>query len=462
MSRRKLARIPESAYVLGCLLGLLLVGLAAHAEAAALRILGRTHLPAGRSVARDLRWASADSVYVARSLDGVFEVGLDGTLRRKLVPNAERVGVQGFNRLAVSPQALAVASAAWTLAWRPRASGLDRSFLLRHEDMTMTEDMDLQGDRYLLLGSPTNQPFAPNGAVAWIGTFDSSLKNLRPLLFDRGGAGAPNLFNCSDHGIGSVRFLADGSFVIAPGFVKGVYLFSADGKPLRSWTSREVGLDTDCSGISEREEKALHIDPDAWQSWLNRHHALDDILPLPEGPGLLVRTWGNDRRAHWELKVLTASGIKTYEVPVTGLRPTDRLRGDVRDGKIALLLSGSWYSGKHSRSDPDGEVLVLAAPSAGASLSLIKPLPKGESPPLSGEEDQVLFERDLQGSFPASKNASGCSRVDNTHAAQTGCAGSGSGCYDCYYSGGGGVTHCYENIDPFDNPYCGPDIQDWN
>ena len=345
--------------ILGCL------GVGAAPTAPTLRILGRTPLPPGHSVAKDLRWAGPDSVYVVRALDGVFEVGLTGApLRRRLTPDVKSFAdVQHYDRLAVSDTILAVASRDWSLVWRSRQSEADRTFLLEHKPIALTEDMDLQGDRYLLFGLPKKEPvFGSDGAVVWIGTLSSQLKDLKPVLFDRGGPGVPHFAPCRGHGLGVARFLGDGSFLVVPGFEKGAILYAANGRRVRSWTGEEIGADTDCSGLSREEERDLRMKPETWQRWLNGHHAVDDVLPLPQGPGLLVRSFGADGLVHWQLKVLSGSRIETYQIPIEGQRATDRLRGDVRAGRIALLLSATGWSGSSYESDPRGEIVLAEVP----------------------------------------------------------------------------------------------------
>jgi hypothetical protein len=335
----------------------------------ALRILGRTHLPAARSVARDIRWASASSVYVAHAFDGVVEVGLDGTRRRLLVPSQghvrfEQIPVQSYGSLAVSDSVLAVTSSL-SITSRPLKSAPGQIFRLEVRPFAQPEAMDLQGDRVLFLGMRDNiytPEVHPNGEIAWLGTMSSGWQELKPVLYDRSGPRMPAYGHCRGKRIGAARFLADGSFVIVPGFEKGVHLFSADGRLMRSWTGEEVGLDTECSGITEQEEVVLGRQPAAWQRWLNRHRTVDAILPLPQGPGLVVRSWGQDGQVHWLLKVLSGSRVETYSVPITGRRPTDRLRGDVRAGTIAFLLSASGFNGPAERSDPQGEVVLAEMP----------------------------------------------------------------------------------------------------
>ncbi|MBW8878275.1 MAG: hypothetical protein JF614_25205 [Acidobacteria bacterium] len=350
-----------------CLIVALLGCLGIHAEShpKVLRLLQRLPLPPAGSIATDVRWASDDSVFIAWDRDGVAEVGLDGIRRRTAVPDVKTFGrFDHYHRLAVSPRFLAVSAGSWYLAWRPRKSETEGRIIFQRAGIGLAKDMDLQGDRLLLLGtSGTEHPTFSTGAVAWLGTLTAGLDDLKPVLYDDGGPGAPHLSRCIFGDLGAVRFLGDGSFVIVPGFQKGVYLFAANGQRIRSWTSEEVGLNTDCSGLSDEEEAKLRMDPATWQRWLSAHHVLDDILPLSEGPGLLVRSVGRDGLARWELKVLAAGRVKTYTVPVVGTRPFDRLHGDVRNGRIVLLLSGSGFPVSMGKADNQGEILLTELPS---------------------------------------------------------------------------------------------------
>jgi hypothetical protein len=91
--------------------------------------------------------------------------------------------------------------------------------------------------------------------------------------------------------------------------------------------------------------------PDAWVTgsagvaisakargaYLNRHRVLDGILPLRQGPGLIIRSVA-ESKVHWQLVVLRAAGTVVYDIPLTGTLPYDRLRGDVLGSRIVLLL----------------------------------------------------------------------------------------------------------------------------
>ncbi len=363
-----------------CFIGGLLASFGAGAQpepeprAKALRIVSRTALPKAQSVATDIRWASEDSVYVSWYHDGgVAEVGLDGVRRRGLIPNARTFGsMEQFYGLAVSPAVIAAAPSAWHVYWRPRASEKG-TFKLHRLDAFITHDLDLWGDRLVLLGYPKGGPPYAEGAVAWLAALgDETLEDLRPVLYDAGwmgfpeehklGGGAPSLYLCQSKILGAVRFLDDGSFVVAPGFQKGVHLFNAKGERVRSWSSEQLGLDSDCSGFTGEEERKVRTDTAYWLGWLNGHRVVDDVLPLPQGPGLLVRAAGEDGQVRWTLKVLAPEGVETYTVPLASRRREDRLHGDVRGGRIVLLLSATATAYNRDPENRPGEIVVAEMP----------------------------------------------------------------------------------------------------
>jgi hypothetical protein len=349
----------------------LLGSLGAEPNPRTLRLLNTIALPPAHSIATDIRWISDDSVLVSWESDGVAEVTLAGAKRRVMVPDRLALNMlKHYDHLAISPRLLAVASFNGGIAWRPFAEKAGGKVRFQSRDVPIAIDFDLYGDKVLFLGlarhkRDNNPPaFAPQGDVAWLGTLSDGFEKLKPVLYDAGGPGAPNLYNCGTYPIGAVRFLADGSFVVAPGFQDGIHLFNAESREIRSWTNAQVGVDTHtlCSQMTEAEEVEFRKEGDFFQRWFNSHHGIDDILPLPQGPGLLVRSWGTDGQAHWMLKVLQPGSIATYAVPVTGSRPFDRLHGDVRNGRIVLLLSNSGYPYPKSPADLPAEVFLMELP----------------------------------------------------------------------------------------------------
>jgi hypothetical protein len=339
-------------------------GVSAQSNPQELLLVKHIPLPQAHSVATDVRWAGANSVYVSWDRDGVAEVGLDGGRLHSLVPATKALGgIEHYTHLAVTPSILLVASQSWTVAWRPLQAKPGGQFQLQTREVPYTESIDVSGDRVLLLGTARlEKVFMPKGDVAWIGSLAAKMEDFKPLLYDQAGAGAPVFFNCATYPLGAARFLPGGSFVVAPGFQDGIHLYQADGMETRVWSHDQIGVDThsDCARMTKEENERFRTEP-GWLQWLNSHHVMDDILPLPQGPGVLVRSWGSGG-AHWKLKVLGNNGIKTYDVPIAGQRPGDRLHGDVRNGRIVLLLSDSGVFWSSKPANLPAEIFLMAAP----------------------------------------------------------------------------------------------------
>jgi hypothetical protein len=314
-----------------------------------LRILWDQVLPPYPSgPAMDIRWASNRTVYLAWVKEGVSEVALDGkfTVLRPLVADPDR-RFRAFEMLAASPGHIVTSSHFKTMALRKQLGGEAK---IARFPIGTVEAIDVSGTRLVLLGNPEWE-LSPQGIVAWIGPLtDQPEKDLKPLaLHDAGGARSPSLVNCSELELGSVRFLPDGSFLVVPGFQPGAQLFSSGGRPLRAWDTQALQIDAvDCLKFSADELHQFATSAAARFGFINQHRVLDAILPLEEGPGLIIR-WVAGGKVHWELKVLQSGArVLTYQIPFTGELPYDRLRGDVRDGRIVLLL------GAHGFDPPTG------------------------------------------------------------------------------------------------------------
>lgn len=335
-----------------------------------LQILGRFEVPGGLDAnPTDIRWAGDNSVFLARSQGGVKEVVLGRPLKevRTLVPDVKTLdGPRNYFNLAVSPRFLAVAADTWKIAWRPTRLQSSGAVGFYVQPVNTPFDIDVAGDQIVLLGEGRAEKTPDTvGGIAFLGRLSATgFKEYRPVLLDLQGAGTPVLMKCGPVKFGAVRFLPDGSFVVVPGFQPGAHLFDRTGAPLHTWSGRETGLSTDCSGFSKEESaRSWRRDVPEITSWLNSERILDDILPLAEGPGLLVRKAGPAGRTSWELRVLRRGGeARVYRIPFTG-GPEDRLSGDVRDGRIVLLRS-SWHY--FSGSPDGGEIVLLATPPAGA------------------------------------------------------------------------------------------------
>jgi len=306
-----------------------------------LRVLWEQDLPPYPSgPAMDVRWAGDQSVYLAWVKEGVTETALDGkfTRLRTLIADPMRF-MRDFEILATSKELLVASARFRTFMFRPAPNQDGDAVVITKIPIGIVQDLDLAGNRLLLLGNP-EWSLDPAPSVAWIGPVsEHPAKDLKPLpLYDTAGAKSPGLVNCSELLLGAVRFLPDGSFLVVPGFQPGAHLFSSGGRLLRTWDTQELGLDPlDCAHLSAAEHLRFGRSPRARFDFLNQHRVLEEILPLEEGPGLLIRSVKGGKVA-WELKVLQSGArVLTYEVPVSGELPYDRLRGDARGTRIVFL-----------------------------------------------------------------------------------------------------------------------------
>jgi len=186
----------------------------------------------------------------------------------------------------------------------------------------------------------------PAPSLAWVGPLSAHpAKDLQPLpLYDAGGAKSPGLVNCEELLLGTARFLPDGSLFVVPGFQPGAHLFSATGRLLRTWDTTALGLDAlDCAHLSAADHVRFGRSPQARFDYLNQHRVLEEVLPLKEGPGLLIRSV-KDGKVTWDLTVLqSGERVLSYAVPIAGELPYDRLRGDVRRNRIVLLRAAHGF-----------------------------------------------------------------------------------------------------------------------
>lgn len=323
-----------------CLGGSLSAQTPAHSPSpSALRILSDRELPPALSPASDIRWASDASVYLALTKSGTAEVSLEplgGKVEKVILGAREPGGFWGCSRLGASQDYLVAAGPAFSLTWRKRTDPLRKEIVFDG-----IEDIDVGGRRLVVLGARRDDKgrFAPEGAIAWVGSLDKDLTDLRPILLDQRGEGAPNLNACGNFELGAVRFLQDGTLLVVPGFQAGAHLYDAGGRLIRTWDTIALGLDNDCPGLTEEQSMQLTY-PAPRVAWLNQRRTLEDILPLPQGPGLLIRSVSQGRPS-WTLKVLERDGPghRTYTVPIPPASDLSHLRGDVRGDQIVFLLT---------------------------------------------------------------------------------------------------------------------------
>lgn len=313
---------------------ILAAGLAFAAPESGTRVLSDRPLPKALGTVSDLRWASADSLFLAAGRSGALRLRFEPEWgeRELLIPSGSSLWAAA--RVGASSRYLAAGAPAHTVAWRKLPAGDPQAIPLYS-----VVDLDVFEERIVLLGARKDERerFAPDGAIAWIGSLDKNLADLKPVLYSVAGPGARPMDACGAFEIGAVRFLGDGSFLVVPGVEPGVFLYDRTGKLLRSWEAREVGFDAEC-GLTDEQMNLLSASLEPRSAWINQRRVLDDIVALPQGAGLLVRQVANGKTG-WQIKVLRRDGrISSHAVPFTSPSPHWHLRADVRGERIAFLL----------------------------------------------------------------------------------------------------------------------------
>lgn len=315
------------------------------APAPPLRVLMDRALPADLRKAFDIRWASERSLYIGLMQNGTVEVPLQAL--EGAGPAAWKVIVPGHlapggfwssYRLGASGQFLAVAAPVRSLIWKPAHQSHYREAETR---LDAIEDIDVWQGRLVALAARRDEGgrFAPEGAIAWTGSLDRDLKDLKPLLYDTSGPGAPGLNRCAGFGLGAARFLRDGTVLVVPGFQPGAHLYSPEGKLIQTWDTVALGLDSDCGRLTEEQSRPLLMGYDARASWFNQRRILEDILPLPDGPGLIVRS-ASQGKVSWQLLILRGNGeVRKQALPVSSRTQRDRVQGGMSEETGSLSSS---------------------------------------------------------------------------------------------------------------------------
>ena len=278
---------------------------------------------------------------------------LDSGARTTTVPAA---GFPMLGFVAAGTDHLLLASPFGTVGWFSRQPG--RS--LGEKQLLTVMDIDARGDKAALLGADSGsvQGLSRDGVIAWIGSLSKGMSDLKPLM--RGGAnpGGKDMARCSILEIGAIRFMTDGSVIVVPGAESGVYRYSAAGKLMQTWDTDPLGFVDDCL-IPDQELQMLAGDFARRNEWFASRVILDEILPLPSGPALVLRSVEKGA-TRWDVVTLPLKGGKPERVrlPLTVASPRAHVRGDVRGNSIALLVFDDPLPGQKPVTPP--RVVVLS------------------------------------------------------------------------------------------------------
>ena len=252
--------------------------------------------------------------------------------------------------LGASERHVVVGAIAFEIVWLSQ----EKEQLEKRHLFEAIQDLDVYENRLAVLGTQRGENgfIGTDGAIAWTTSLQGELGELKPILYSISGPGARLMDNCSGHEFGALRFLPDGSLVIAPGAEPGVYLYDPAGVLTYTWPTEPLGVDATVCDFDLKESTRLGADYVERAKWDSRFTVIDDVLPLVEGPGLLLR-YAVDGEIRWRLAVLHRDSAATmYEVPVTSPSLEPHLRGDVRGEKIVLLRTQGGDRGKPPDAEP--------------------------------------------------------------------------------------------------------------
>jgi hypothetical protein len=134
-----------------------------------------------------------------------------------------------------------------------------------------------------------------------------------------------------------------------------VLLFSSSGALKKSWTPEELwGSDEVMEWTGERQIGRQNL-----KSYLSKQRLIEEVLPLPRGPAIVVRE-PKGQGARWRLAVLGAE-IEWYEIPASDITAVARLRGDA-DERGRIVLVGTPREMFAEALVAQNEVIVLSLP----------------------------------------------------------------------------------------------------
>ena len=307
-------------------------------SAPAIKIVTETTLPTELARAADVRWAGDGAVYLAMRNQGVveFTLGSPAASAKKVVPGREQLGGFWYATLVGASERTLVAAAPAMIV-----TTVELATKIRRDDpVDAIHALDVRENRLLLLAMRRGEQgkVGQDGAIAWLGPSDRPFDALKPVAYDATGPGIRNMMLCGGIRMGGVRFLADGRFVVVPGVQPGAQLYDREGRLLRTWDTGALA-DSDCGTLSVEASQALNLSIEDRENWINRRRTIDTVLPLPEGPGLVVRSL-EAGRLRWDLWVLKEKGAPSmHRLPIDAEGEHFHLRGDFRAGKMIFLLA---------------------------------------------------------------------------------------------------------------------------
>lgn len=320
------------------------------------RAVSTTALPDG-VVARDVRWAGASEVYVSTGKEGVVRTRVDTTARgTPVMPSSEREFVLS-GLVAVGQNHVVAGSPMGAVGWIPLTG---RARTVGQKGLLAVMDIDARADSAAILGADGGpvQGLARDGTIAWVGSLSKNMSDLRPLMKGRSKPGGKDMARCSILETGAIRYMPDGSLIVVPGVEPGVHRYSASGKLMQTWDTEPLGIVDDC-WIAESDLMLIARDFGERIKWYASRVILDEILPLPGGPALLLRRVEKGV-TKWDVVTLPYRGkSERVALPLTLPTPRGHVRGDIRGNQLVLLAFDDPLPGHKPVSPPRLVVLTI-------------------------------------------------------------------------------------------------------
>jgi hypothetical protein len=283
----------------------------------------------------DIRWLDDDHVIVTDADRGIARIDISRQLSPiswlEDWPEPRGPGSRYFH-LAVSNEYLVAADFAFRMRWKERkALGALQEIFSEY-----IADVDVIDGRVLISGLRRDAAgqLGTDGSTAWTGLLSEGEQGLKPILPFRN---RKAIEDCAGFGLGVVRFLMDGSFIVVPGVEPGIYLYGKDGRLIRVWQTDRLGLDVNCD-FSKEQQGVLSTKAVARQQWVNHHPIVDEIIETPAGPALVVRrvVEGGTR---WDMLVLNGDPPLVQALPITSSSTWAHLSAARRGRRFALLVA---------------------------------------------------------------------------------------------------------------------------
>jgi hypothetical protein len=306
-------------------------------------------LPPQNAVAVDVRWATDKSVFVANFNNGVSEVDLNepskqqlllpgGALSRPQSGPARSLALAEF--LGVSRDYILVGAPMRQIVWKPRSG---EQFV--QDIFANALDVDVWNDRAVVLGvrGDSYGKWGSVGPTLWLVSLTPEHAFFQPVS----SVPPESMHKCGFQGVGAVRFYPDGRFVVAAGVQPGIELYDATGHLIRRWRTDPLNIDDKCS-VTEAQADSF-ADFEVRAEWLNRRHVIDEILPLPEGPLVIIRERRGDLMT-WRGVLLPFNGDPVpVAIPINSPSLRAHLHADLRGDRIAFVVGNLGTPGGQAR-----------------------------------------------------------------------------------------------------------------